>query len=84
MLVGQRSSNFTAVARPAPDVYCLTLAAGIDATATSPVVSVDSAAAPSGLYAAIDTTAADCASGKLEVRTSGSTPSAVGFTILVP
>jgi collagen triple helix repeat protein len=83
-LVGSRSVNVTAVARPSDDVYCLTLGNGIDPATTSPVVSVDAPGTPVGAYVAIDTSGAACSTDQVEVRTSGPAPNAVGFTIAVP
>jgi hypothetical protein len=85
-VVDGRTRNFTST-RPADDLFCLTPAAGINAGATSAVVSIDldlSAGTIGNLFAAVDSSSADCAPDDVEVKTAGPAPNAVGFTVVLP
>jgi hypothetical protein len=100
-LVAARSRGVAGVSKPAGAAvgsYCISLAAGIDASSVSPVANADLAdpASSSKDYAQVDTAGADCG-GKLEVITrhlsidSTTTPVSIaahrsdeGFTLVVP
>lgn len=85
-IVSDRSLNLTAD-RPSDDLFCLTPAAGIDATSISAVVSVDldlSSGTLGAVFVGVDSSGATCPSGAVAVRTQGPTANAVGFTIVIP
>ncbi len=85
-VVASRSAGVTGVDRPANDRYCVSVA-GIDVTATSPIVSIDlglSTGSLSSLFAAVDSTGTGCAAGQIGVVTAGPVPNSAAFTILVP
>ncbi len=86
-LVGGRTVAISDVARPSDDHYCLSLDDSIDASSTSPVVTVDlalSTGAPGSLSAAVDSSGGGCGAGQLAVVTAGPSANAVGFTIVIP
>lgn len=85
-VVASRSAGVTGVDRPADDRYCVSVA-GIDVTATSPIVSIDlglSTGSLASLFAAVDSTGTGCAAGQIAVVTAGPAPNSAAFTILVP
>lgn len=85
-VVASRSAGVTGVDRPADDRYCVSVA-GVDVTATSPIVSIDlglSTGSLSSLFAAVDSTGTGCAAGQIAVVTAGPVPNSAAFTILVP
>ena len=86
-VVDSRSDHVTGVNRPSDDHYCLAVDGTIDLAATSPVVSVDvglSGGAPSGLFAAVDSSGGSCGAGELSIVTAGPAANAVGFTVVIP
>jgi hypothetical protein len=99
-LVAARSRGVAGVSKPAGAAtgsYCISLAAGIDASSASPVANADLAdpATSSRDYAQVDTSGPDCG-GKLEVITrhltaDSTAPGGIaahrsdeGFTLVVP
>jgi hypothetical protein len=94
-LVAANTKNVTGVTRASAGIYCLDLAAGIDATTTSPVATLD--ASPGSFVANgeiyVETAPVSCAPAQEEVVTRQQTsPGGVltstntdsGFTIVIP
>lgn len=93
-IVAGRQKNMTAVSRVGTGTYCLTPAAGIDATATFAVatpelsLSGSSLATDNILLSYVVASAADCPAGDFEVKTYARTMTAlsdaVAFAVVVP
>ena len=87
VFVPGQTANFTSVTFVAPNVYCLTPAAGINPAAASPAVS---AAAAAGIPSLATLSQTGCAAGQIGVQTynypSGSPAASngVAFTVIVP
>ena len=85
-IVAARSAGITGATRPSDDQFCIS-AAAVDASQTSPIVSVDlglSTGAPSSLFVTVDSTGGACPAGDIAVVTAGPAANSVAFTILIP
>ena len=87
LLVPTESSNITSVTQPAPGVYCITPAAGIDPTTEPLVATDDSSAGGPALVTVNSARTGGCGTATFEVDTypaGGGSRSNAGFSVVIP